>query len=384
MNPLGTRARTEELAHLLNGTLEGPDTTGSAPLAPLTGLATRVRGVAPALEARAVPRPEFRAALRTRLVAVATVQAATLADAPAPKVAGSAISWTASRKAQRRIGVTAGALAGVVAFTGVGIAASRSLPGQALYGLKLSGENLQLRLTHGDTERGSKHLDFAATRLREVTALVHGKDEVSLGAPGGGPVAAGFAFSSAVQHQLHTTLGRFNSETRSGRALLEHAYRTTGTDAPLHLLTTFSTAQEATLAAILPDLPAAAREEGMQSLRLVQEVGSTARDLLSSGTCNGACPPPALPSPGVPGTAQQSGTPWSVASQDASQPPAASAAPRPSRTVTRRPVPTSVPTGLPTRLPTVPPLPVLPGPLPTVPAVPAVPAVPVLPGVPKP
>ena len=377
MNPLGTRARAEELADLLDGTLAGPGTASSVPLA---ALATRVRAIAPALEARAVPRADFRAALRTRLVAVATVQADPLAEAPAPKVAGSAISWTAGRKAQRRIGVAAGAMAGVVAFTGVGIAASRSLPGQAFYGLKLDGEDLQLRLTHGDTGRGSKQLDFAATRLREVTALVHGEDELSLGAPGGGPVAGGLAVSSAVQHQLHTTLGRFNSETRSGRALLEHAYRATGQEAPLHILTRFSTAQVATLAAILPDLPAAAREDAMQSLQLVQDVGSAARGLLSGGTCTGVClPPGAPPTSSGSGTGQESGTPSPGADQGASPSPRASAAPRPSGTATSRPLPGPA-TGSPTRLPTVPPLPVRPAPLPTVPAVPAVPA---LPGAPK-
>ena len=78
----------------------------------------------------------------------------------------------------RRAGISADVL------TGVGVAATRSLPGQPFYGLKGVGEDLQLKMADGDTAKGTKHLEFASTRLREIRALAHGEGQLSLGAAG--------------------------------------------------------------------------------------------------------------------------------------------------------------------------------------------------------
>jgi hypothetical protein len=292
MNPLGTRARVEELARLLDGAVSGPAslTAGHA------SLATRLRAIPPALDGAATIRPEFRTALRARLVAVATVQAAAAVDAPfaAPlaraKALDAAVSWTHSRKAQRRIGLTAGAMAGVIAFTGVGIAASRSLPGQPFYSLKRGAEDVQLQLTHDDKAQGTKHLEFAATRLREVKALADGDGELALGASGK-PLASGTALGGSLQTKINDTLGDFNDETRSGQSLLESVYRKTGKPEPLRILKTFSSEQQGKLTALLPSLPAATQASAQQSLALVTEVNSTATQLLTLGTCGGECFP---------------------------------------------------------------------------------------------
>ncbi len=400
MNPLGTRSRVQEFARLLDGAVSGPTTLTAGQAA----LATRLRKVAPGLDAKAVPRAEFRASLRTRLVAVATVQAATLADAPvqATRALESALTWTQTRKAQRRLGVTAGAMASVVAFTGVGIAASRSLPGQPFYGLKLGAEDVQLRFVSGDTAKGSKHLEFAATRLREVTALTHGDGAVALGSLSGDPVAGGLAASGSTQRRINETLAKFNTETKSGRALLVHAYRTKGASEPLRILQTFSTTQRTSLIALLPDLPAGSKADGEASLQLVTDVSSTVNQLLSIGTCGGSCFPqaggptlPTEPAPSPGATASPSG-----GSQDNNVPPCTcvtteptpeptpaveptassgptngptanptdspTSTPAPSASPSSRvplPVPTDVlPTALPTTLPTLPPLPIPPVP----------------------
>lgn len=390
MNPLGTRARIEELARLLDGAVSGPAT--------LTGghasLATRLRAVAPSFDAPSIPRPEFRTALRARLVAVATVQAATLPPLAAPAPAGSkaleaAVSWTQSNKAQRRIGVTAGAMAGVIAFTGVGVAASRSLPGQPFYGLKRGAEDVQLTMAQGDISKGSKHLEFAATRLREVRALAHGERELSLGGGSTGPLAAGATLGSSVQARINTTLSDFDAETSSGRSLLEKAYRTSGKPAPLRILTTFSSQQQVRLTSIIPDLPAGSQRIAQQSLQLVTEVGSTAGQLLSIGTCTSSCFPqgggPTLPSEPVPmpgATASPSNdnnvppcTCVQPASSDPtpsvdpspSQPPAPDATPTDSPTET--PSPTPSPTSTPSPSPFPFPLPSLPPIIPSLPPI---------------
>jgi hypothetical protein len=419
MNPLGTRARVEELARLLDGAVAGPSslTAGHATLA------TRLRAVAPSLDLLAVPRAEFRATLRTRLVAVATVQAAAAAPyaepLARPTARDAAMAWTQSREAQRRIGVTAGAMAGVIAFTGVGIAASRSLPGQPFYGLKRGTEDVQLQLTSGDTAKGTKHLEFASTRLREVNALAHGDAELAFGT-GTTAMAAG-GLSSAVTRKINETLADFNAETRTGRLLLEKAYHATGKPEPLRILKTFSSQQEIRLASIIPALPTASQKSAQQSLKLVADVGSTATQLLAIGTCGGQCSPqgagPTLPSgpvpaPGstaTPGSSPSSSPSGSSASPDNNGVPpctcvAPTSAPRPTTepSPTATPTPTATPSAAPSASPTasptpsstpsptskptaspgiVPPLPlptILPTIIPTLPPVPGIPVPPVL------
>ena len=73
MNPLGTRSRAHELAALLDDEFPPPFAVGVD-----LGIVSRLRSTA-AGPAAATPGAEFRATLRTRLVAVARVQAAALA-----------------------------------------------------------------------------------------------------------------------------------------------------------------------------------------------------------------------------------------------------------------------------------------------------------------
>ena len=361
MSPLGTRARVEELAGLLEGAVSGPTT----PTAEHAAVAMRLRAVAPLLEGTVVPRPEFRAALRARLVAVATVQAATLAPDPSgSKVVGAAASWTQTRTAQRRMGVAAGLMAGVVAFTGLAVAASRSLPGQPFYGLKRGTEDVQLQLAHGDTAKGRTHLEFAATRLREVQSLAHGDGELSLGAGTTGPFAAG-AFGAPARNAINRTLADFSSETRAGQALLQRAYRASSKPEPLRILTAFSTLQKARLVAVLPDLPTGSRAFAERALQLVTVVGSDAGQLLSVGRCGRECVPPGG---GPTLTGGPTGTPNGQNRTVRPGGPIATPAPTAPRSPSPRspspgslptaPVPlrTSAPTILPPPLPPIPPL----------------------------
>ncbi|MCU1599880.1 MAG: hypothetical protein JWO22_589 [Frankiales bacterium] len=417
MNPLGTRARAEELAALLDGAVAGP---GSL-TAPHAGLAARLLTLAPTLQSLATPRPEFRDALRQRLVAVATVQAA---NAPAyaeplnrPRALDAAVSWSQSRKAQRRIGVTAGAMASVVALTGIGVAATRSLPGQAFYGVKRFGEGIQLDLASGDQAKGSKHLEFAATRLREVKALAHGDGSLSLGAPGH-PTAAGIAFGGSTSSNIAMALADFDSETKAGTTLLKNVYDKTGRPAPLRIITSFTHEQTTRLAALLPALPASVKPQAQSSLDLVTAAQSDATDLLALGTCNGSCypgnagpptPTQPVPAPGATATptdptGDNNGVPNCNCGQPTLAPsPTSNPEPTPSETPSQTPSdeptqepttepspsdspsPTPDPTLLPVPLPTLPvPVPTLPVPVPTLPTAPALPLLATgLPGLPK-
>ena len=373
MNPLGTRARAEELASLLDGAVAGP---GSL-TAPYAGLAIRLRALAPTLESLAVPRPDFRAALRQRLIAVATVQAAGAAVPYAepldrPRALDAAVNWTQSRRAQRRIGVTAGAMASVVALTGVGVAASRSLPGQPFYGVKRLSEGIQLDLASGDTAKGSKHLEFAATRLREVRALAHHEGQLSLGTSGS-PTAADLAFGGSTESRISSALDDFDSETKSGTDLLTKVFRSTGKPAALRIITTFTAQQKSRLSALLPVLPDAVQPQAQSSLELVTAVGTDATDLLALGTCGGSCypgnagpqtPTEPVPTPGATATpteAGNNGVPDCSCGQPTVEPsPTSEPAPQASE-----PSPTASPSASPSASPT--PEPLLPLPLPTLP-----------------
>jgi hypothetical protein len=308
-----------------------------------------------------------------------------------PRTLSAAVSWStalssslsASRAAQRRVAVTAGAMASVVALTGVGVAATRSLPGQPFYGVKRFSEGVQLDLTSGDTAKGSKHLEFAATRLREVRALAHHEGALSLGTSGA-PVAAGLALGGSTSQRIADALADFDSETKAGTALLTAVYRKTGKPAPLRIIASFTTQQRSRLSALLPVLPETVQPQAESSLQLVTKVGTDATDMLALGTCGGSCYPgnagpqtPAQPAPTPGATAAPSasqddnGVPACTCGQPTLAPsPTSEPAPTPSSSPTPAPAatPSDSPAPSPTPTPLLPfPLPTLPIPLPTLP-----------------
>jgi hypothetical protein len=333
VNPFGTRGLAEEFAGLLRDRDAGARLAVSSLAGPLAGsvaLAERLQLVGRELELAVAPRPEFRAALRTRLVAVATVQAQT-ATAPVQRDAAtgrrrqasagrSGLEALGSRlpawRAPRATGLAAAALASVVAVSGVAVAGQQSLPGDPFYGVKRTTEAIQLRLTDGEVERGTRHLDFAATRLREVRALALGRDALpapALSAQQGSPA---LVLQSAAQplaaeagrtaradgllaERITDTLAAMDDETRKGSSLLTEASRRARTTEPLRVLVRFADRQVTGLEQLLPALPADSRDRGRASLALVTEVAEQTEQLLGIGTCGTACDPseaaPTLP-----------------------------------------------------------------------------------------
>ena len=335
MTRFGSRGAADELARLLDGVsadgsgaaVSGAAASGAAVSA--AALAGRLRATGAALDAAVAPRAEFRAALRTRLVAVATVQAAAPAVAPVPAPARAleaAVSWRTGRRASRGAAVAAGALASVVAVSGVAVAGSQSLPGDPFYGVKRTTEALQLRTADGDVEKGTRHLDFAATRLREVRGLTLGRDALTTGPQLGtaalagvalrsaeSPVAPGAPLSAAVADRVRATLAEMDDQTREGTELLTGAYRESRATEPLRALSRFATRQSEGLEQLLPALPEAARSRAEVSLALVSGVAQQASGLLAIGVCGDACDPttaaPTVPvPPAAPGTTT-TGTP---------------------------------------------------------------------------
>jgi hypothetical protein len=347
MNPFGTRARSEELARLLDGAV----VLGSAltaPTAQYAAVAGRLRSLGTDLAPAVTPRAEFRAALRTRLVAVASVRSADVA-APVPaknRTLESAVSWTQTRRAQRGIGLAAGAMASVVAVAGIAVAGSQSLPGDPFYGVKRGGEALELRTAGGDVAKGSKHLEFAAERLKEVRELSLGRDAAFSGSLDQ-PVAS-TAFGGSVSKRVRGALTDMDRETRTGSDLLTSAYRDSNSDAPLEILSRFAGRQTRDLTALLPDLPAGARPQAESSLALVSRVAVESSQLLAVGVCTGQCAP-AQAAPSLPPTTGPMPQPAPNASTEA--PCGCQPAPAPARTSDPTPAPTPDPTPEPTTAP---------------------------------
>lgn len=342
MNPLGTRRGSQELARLLDGdgtaaaAVDRPS-AGRRRSAELAGdqfaVVVRLRAVGPLLDAAVTPRPEFRTALRARLLAVASVQAPASLQAPAARVLETAVSWSQRQSNQRRTGVVAGATAGAIALTGVAIAGSRSLPGDPFYSLKRGAEQVQLELASGDVAEGAKHLQFAGTRLREVTALAGGRPDVAAGLGGSaGLLAAGpAALGGSLAARVRSALADMDAETRAGHRLLEDAFRRTSRTEPLRLLTSFSTAQRSGIAAVLPSLPVGARQRAETSLALVTVIGNDARSMLSrhipSAANGNPVPPRDAPRTSPTGGVSGSGAPTSGAPSPSSPTPTSSRSP---------------------------------------------------------
>src|SRR5881275_1014294 len=206
-----TKRRAEQFADLL----ERDARTDDPGLAPLVALGT-------ALQSAAVvdgPAPEFRAALRQRLVAVASVQGVGETSVKV-RVRESASAW----RVQRRLALVAGGAAAVTAVAGVSIGASRSLPGDALYGLKEASESVQLAAAQGDEAKGEKHLDFARARLSEVEALAARGEALPSLVPGR-PLAAALPATSPDSTTITDTLRAMDAETRAGAEDLYAAYQ---------------------------------------------------------------------------------------------------------------------------------------------------------------
>jgi hypothetical protein len=217
------------------------------------------------------PDPAFRAELRQRLVAVATVQAAdgTLARAPESRGMTAALSW----RVQKRIAALASVATIGTSLAGVGVAAAKSLPGDPFYGVKRATEDVQLWTTHGDAAKGRKHLEFARTRLAEAEQL--------------GPDSS----------HLTSTLAAMDAETRAGSADLISAYQSTHSTAPLADLVTFSSQQLSDLNQLAASLPDTVKAKETQSVALltgvVKQVHKVANGVcILCGTGNGGVPNP--------------------------------------------------------------------------------------------
>lgn len=231
------------------------------------------------------PDAAFRGRLRQRLVTLA-------ADPPPqvvrPRLADQLDELLTGWRAQRRLAFAAGMLAVALVVAGVGLLGSRSVPGEPFYGVKRAAESVQLATAHGKLTRGNRHLDFAATRLREVSALVDRNSALVAGGSGRA-VAGRLALSARTTELVLDTLSDMDRETLAGTRDLTEYWRESGQSRPLQALDDFATGQHAALAAVVPTLPMSARAPGLQALALISSVSDRAQALIEQGPCDASC-----------------------------------------------------------------------------------------------
>ncbi|SNR48710.1 DUF5667 domain-containing protein [Blastococcus mobilis] len=242
-----------------------------------------LRRLAPSLDGE--PDPDFRAATRARLVAMAAVR--TPAQAPASGLqrllAGRAPELPPARRRARFTAGLTGAALTVTALAALVAVADGAGPGDVLYDLKRGTEQTQLALA-GDS-RGRTLLDFASTRLDELETLVADGATALPAAtpadPAGGTVSATGPDPALVLETLRTMDG----QTQQGAVWLAERAVATEDARPLEDLAEWAFAQAGGLAALEGLVPDAAADAVERSLTLLAEVGARTGGLEAALAC---------------------------------------------------------------------------------------------------
>ncbi|MDD7918088.1 DUF5667 domain-containing protein [Actinomycetospora callitridis] len=155
-----------------------------------------------------------------------------------------------------------------------------ALPGEMLYGIKRASESAEIGLTSGQEAKGLKHLDFASTRLEEVSDLIERQAATAAGA---GPVAAGIGPDEAAL--VLDNLRAFDEQARTGsRLILPLAAQPTG-PSPAEL-GEWARSQSARLDTLSPSLDGDGRTAAAGSQQMLQRIDQRATAFGGSERCS--------------------------------------------------------------------------------------------------
>jgi len=237
----------------------------------------RIRAVVGALAALpgAEPSAEFRAELRTQLVAIApriiaesapaaTAELTDIAPArhsaperagrrAAPQHADGVFARLRGVSLGRPLAIAASVLTAFVVLLGGAVWMSqKALPGDTLYGLKRASESFQLWTDGGDnTAKAKDLLRFAGYRVDEASGLA---SRATADAMAAGPQAG--TIDSHTAQLIADTLGSADSDVRNATSLLTKQAVSSKSSSPLQILTDWAPSQLArlrSLAAAVPD-----------------------------------------------------------------------------------------------------------------------------------
>jgi Domain of unknown function (DUF5667) len=267
--------------------LERRDRFADPRFAPLLTVVDSMRAVA---EPGPSPRPEFRDALRVRLLAAAAAPAVTASGAPPAAqrpYAGGVRRWRS-----RLVAAGAGAALAMGCVAGLAFMGRNALPGDALYGVKRGVEDVRLSLAWGEEAKGRQELTHAGTRLGEVEGL--------LGRAGPRPADA----SSVAE--LDATMRDMTASIEHGRILLTGVYRDDREAATLEPLRDFSQRHRGRLEALQPVLPPQLADRQAALIAQLDRIDTQIAQL-TAGVPGGTRAPGAGPGSG-PGSGPGAGT----------------------------------------------------------------------------
>ncbi|TCC37253.1 hypothetical protein E0H50_11410 [Kribbella sindirgiensis] len=331
------RARAEAFAHAVDHGPRHSTRLGDDPeLLEAVELVRRLRTAG-----AVAPRPEFSAELRHRLLEQAAARAATTAtpltvhtapddsdDPPGSEDVGASVT-DIRRRQGRRIRLVASTAALVLLGGGIGSAAAaqQAMPGDTLYGMKRSIENVATNVGVGDDSRGRRDLEHAMTRLSEVQEL----------AGNGGSVGT-----------INATLDDFSAQARKGVSRLLASYQQNGDESSITAITSFITSARQALVGATPKLPPESLKSGVEALATIEQL---------TQLTTAACPKCAAPKPaGAPSTGTNNNNQPNRTSpgtgSESSNPVKASSSPKASSTIPTPVDSASVqPSTVPTKLP---------------------------------
>lgn len=254
----------DALARLLDGHPTGGGVAGDE---------TRLLAAfAQAIEASAVrPAAAFKEELRARLLAEAVVVL------QRPPLLARLRTWVeeARRRVALRVAAVTSAAALAVAGGGVAAAAEHALPGDALYGVKITLEDVRLLLATDDVARGQRQLAYAGDRVEEARDLAERGE------------AAGAAVALRAANEL----------ARAGTATLIQAHFD-GADEALDVVRAFAATQRGRLEALLDELDGSAVVAAHHALAGLQRIEDHVVLVAGCTTCGRApAPPPQLDVP---------------------------------------------------------------------------------------
>lgn len=212
------------------------------------------------------PDDRHRAATRARLVAMAAVRTPAAGAVRSPVAPRLRRLVAAGRRSRLTAGL-AGAALTVGALGGVLAASQGAAPGDLLYEVKRGGERTQLALA-GDATRGPTLLDFASTRLTELTELARAAD-------------TGLVVD---------TLGTMDGQTTRGAAEVTSRSVEAADPTALSALATWAAGQESGLRALTGAVPEPAGPALAGSTDLVAAVAERATALVAALACTAGPP----------------------------------------------------------------------------------------------
>ena len=228
--------------------------------------------------------PEFRVGLRAMLVAAAeregigaVADTGETVDLEAFRAAAADGPKRRARRLRTRGAILAGVAVGAIAVSGMSAASENAVPGDALYGVKLSTERAQLALASSDLSKGQLFLDFASNRLAEAQAVGD---------------SSGFA----------RALDDMDANTTEGVKLLTTTAMERHDPAALDAIAAFLAAQQKGVEGLLDHATGAHHTRALASLGLLASVEKRADELRDSLDCGDAASPGAdalgpLPAP---------------------------------------------------------------------------------------